>query len=101
MKQAEILIPTAVDRAFDYAVPEGMALASGDVVSVPLGKKTALGVVWGEGKATIDPKKIRLVSSKYDLSSLSKPMREFIDWVAWYTLAPRGMVLKMVFPIKD
>jgi primosomal protein N' (replication factor Y) len=57
MKQAEILIPTAVDRAFDYAVPEGMALASGDVVSVPLGKKQSLGVVWGEGKATIDPKK--------------------------------------------
>jgi primosomal protein N' (replication factor Y) len=101
MKQAEILVPTATPRAFDYAVPEGMTLAPGDIVSVPLGKKQSLGVVWGEGKADIDPKKIRPVAAIYEFSPLSKPMREFIDWVAWYTLAPRGMVLKMVFPVQD
>jgi primosomal protein N' (replication factor Y) len=101
MKQAEILIPTAVDRAFDYAVPEGLRLAAGDIVSVPLGKKQTLGVVWGEGTADIDPKKIRLVSNHYETLSLSQEMRAFIDWAAWYTLAPRGMILKMVFPIHD
>ena len=100
MKQAEILIPTATPRAFDYAVPDGMGLAPGDIVSVPLGKKQTLGVVWGEGKAEIDPKKIRPVSARYDFPPLSQAMRAFVDWAAWYTLAPRGMVLKMVLPIQ-
>jgi len=92
-------VSTAVDRGFDYAVPEGMMLVPGDIVSVPLGRKQTLGVVWGEGKAKIDPKKIRPVTAKYDFPPLSKTMREFIDWVAWYNCAPRGMVLKMVFPV--
>src|SRR5690606_4191424 len=91
----------AVDRAFDYAVPEETALAAGNMVSVPLGKKQSLGVVWGEGTAALDPKKIRPVAACYDFPPLSKALREFIDWVAWYTLMPRGLVLKMVLPVKD
>ena len=97
--QLEILVPAAVDHGFDYRVPEAMALAAGDIVSVPLGRKQALGVVWGEGQAQLDAGKIRAVSARYDFPSLSPAMRAFIDWAAWYNCAAKGMVLKMVFPV--
>ncbi len=99
MKQVEILIPTAVDHGFDYAVPQGMALEAGDIVAVPLGRKAAVGVVWGEGKAKIPAEKLRPVVARYDFPSLSKPMRQFIDWAAWYNCMSKGMVLKMALPI--
>ena len=43
---AEILIPLAIDTAYSYAVPAGLALAEGDVVQVPLGPRETVGVVW-------------------------------------------------------
>src|SRR5581483_8712886 len=32
---------------------------------------------------------------------MSETMRKFIDWVAWYTLAPAGQVLKMALSVPD
>lgn len=101
-KQAEIILPTAVDRAFDYAVPEGMKLSSGHIVRVPFGKKTVLGVIWGEGTAQIAAGKIKPISAVLDqFPPLSKNFRKFIDWSAWYNCAPKGAVLKMALCIND
>lgn len=99
MKQLEILIPAAVNHGFDYAAPEGMALSAGDIVSVPLGKKMSIGVVWGDGKARLAPEKLKPVAMRHDFPPLSEAMRKFIDWSAWYNCAPRGMVLKMALPV--
>jgi len=101
-RQIEVLLPTAIDHGFDYLSPEGAALAAGDIVSVPLGRGQSLGVVWGEGKAQLPPGKIKPVSRhQNEFPALSAAMRQFIDWVAWYTCAPKGAVLKMVLPIDD
>ena len=35
----QVLLPLALDGAYTYAVPEGMALAEGDYVRVPLGPR--------------------------------------------------------------
>ena len=43
---ADVLIPLALDTAYSYAVPEGLALKEGDVVQVPLGTREVVGVVW-------------------------------------------------------
>lgn len=101
MKQVEILLPTAAPHGFDYAVPEGMRLAEGDIVSVPFGKGESLGVVWGEGKAKLAPGKIKAVLKRHDFPPLPETMRKFLDWAAWYNCAPKGAVLKMTLPIKD
>ena len=45
MKVAAVLIPLPVDEPFDYVVPEDMALARGDLVTVPLGPRQMTGVV--------------------------------------------------------
>ena len=36
---ADVLMPLALDTAYSYAVPDGMALGEGDVVQVPLGTR--------------------------------------------------------------
>ena len=46
MAVADVLIPLALDTAYSYAVPDGLALEEGDVVQVPLGTREAVGVVW-------------------------------------------------------
>ena len=43
-----ILLPLPFPGPFDYAVPEGTFVEPGSVVRVPLGPRTALGVVWDE-----------------------------------------------------
>ena len=43
----DVLVPVAVDTAYSYALPNGLELAAGDVVAVPLGTRETVGVVWG------------------------------------------------------
>ncbi len=51
--RVSVLIPLALFTAYDYAVPDGLDLAPGDFVAVPLGRRTVMGVVWGEGDARV------------------------------------------------
>ena len=44
-----VLLPMPFDEPLDYTVPEGITLAAGDFVSVELGARQTVGVVWGPG----------------------------------------------------
>ncbi len=91
-----VLVPMPAPRAYSYAVPEGMAVEPGSVVQVPLGPRQVIGVVWdGEDDGGVDPKKLRPISHVFDCPPLGKHMRDFIDWVAAYTLSPPGLVARM------
>src|ERR1700689_4214548 len=93
----DVLVPVALDRAYSYRVPEALALAPGDIVSVPLGAREATAVVWAE-KARPNPgldNRLKDVEEKLDLPPLKDELRDFVDWVANYTVASRGMVLRM------
>ena len=64
---------------------------------MPLGTRSAVGVVWDEPPdASIGHNRLRPVTGAFDVAPLAKEMRTFVDWVANYTLTPRGMVLRMV-----
>ena len=86
---ADVLIPLALDTAYSYAVPDGLVLAEGDVVQVPLGTRETVGVVWslrpGAG-ANFKPVSLRLAAPP-----IAPAMRKFLDWIAWYTLRPEGL----------
>ena len=73
-------------------------MAPGDLVSVPLGARgETMGVVWAENP-TPNPRlhnRMKDVADKLDVPPLKTELRKFVDWVADYTLAPRGMVLRM------
>jgi primosomal protein N' (replication factor Y) (superfamily II helicase) len=91
----DVLLPLALDKAYSYRAD--IDTAPGDIVSVPLGTRETLGVVWDR-----DPEapvgtgaNLKAVSVKHDWPPLPAKLRRFIDWVAAYTLAPRGMVARM------
>lgn len=97
-----LLLPLPFDKVFDYLVPEGMELSPGDYVRVPFGSQEVYGVVWGSEAGSQKPEKLKTIAARVDyLPPMSAQMRSFIDWVAWYTLAPRGNVLKMAMSVPE
>jgi primosomal protein N' (replication factor Y) len=95
-RMVDVLVPVALDQAYTYRVPDGLDLAPGDLVSVPLGPRETTGVVWGEGTARPGlHNRLKDVAGKLDIPPLKPELRQFIDWVSNYTLVPRGMVLRM------
>ena len=97
---AEILIPLALDAPYSYAVPGGLDLAVGDVVQVPLGPREIVGVVWGLTE-TAGRSNLRPVTGTLPYAPLSEPLRSLVDWIARYTLAPKGSALAMVLRLPD
>ncbi len=95
MRIVTVLIPRAVNQPFDYSVPAHIEVKRGDFVCVPLGQKQVQGVVWGEAMGDVPAKKLKAIIHTYDLPPLSPQMRDFIAWVADYTLSPLGMVLRL------
>ncbi len=91
---AEVLIPVAVDQAYTYLAGD-LVLQPGDVVEVPLGPRTTIGVVWSVGPLSGDRPRLKPVAARTDLPPLSKSLRDFVDWVARWTVSPRGTVLRM------
>ena len=56
-----------------------------------------MGVVWADN-ADPNPRlhnRMKDVADKLDVPPLKSELRKFVDWVADYTLSPRGMVLRM------
>ncbi|MBB1093896.1 DEAD/DEAH box helicase, partial [Rhodopseudomonas palustris] len=93
----DVQVPVAVDQAYSYRVPRGLDLKPGDVVAVPLGPREVLGVVWAENPNP-DPRlhnRLKDVAEKLDVPPLREELRRLVDWVANYTLSPRGQVLRM------
>ncbi|MCO4055596.1 MAG: primosomal protein N' [Bosea sp.] len=90
---ADVLVPVGVDTAYSYRVPAGMALAEGDLVRVPLGAREAAGVVWSLKQGRGD--NLKPVIGRIDAPALSERMRRLVDWLAWYTLNPRGSALAL------
>jgi primosomal protein N' (replication factor Y) len=98
----DVLVPVALDQAYSYRVPAGLALSPGDVVSVPLGAREAMGVVWGEGNPRPGlHNRLKDIDAKLDVPPLREELRGFVDWLSGYTLAPRGMVLRMTLRMGD
>ena len=94
MPLTSVLIPVAVDRPYTYA--SDRALAPGTIVAVPLGTRLTLGAVWPAPPDEVAPKKLREIEQILDAPPLPEVLVRFADWVADYTLSPRGMILRMI-----
>ena len=79
------------DNAFFYL--SDFTLVIGDVVEVPFGNRSVFGLVVGQGTET--EIELKYVSKKYEIN-IGKDYCDFLNWVASYTLIPRGNVLKMI-----
>lgn len=97
---AEILIPLAIDTPYSYVVPHGLAVTAGDVVQIPLGPRETVGVVWAVAES-VGGSNLRPVTGVVDVPRLGGTLRGLVDWIARYTLAPKGSALAMVLRLPD
>jgi primosomal protein N' (replication factor Y) len=90
---AQILIPRPLPEPFDYAEPEAMELSPGQIVAVPLGPQTIVGVVVGLRDAAGGNRPLKPVAEIFDEPSLPARTIEFIDWAARYAVDSPGQPL--------
>ncbi len=95
----KVLLPLPLADAYDYRVPDGMNVAPGHFVIVPLGKRELVGVAWGAGSGDVASAKLRDVIDVLPAPPMADAMRRFVDWVSAYTLTPPGAVLRMAMSV--
>lgn len=91
-----VMVGVAVEGPYSYRVPDGMTVTRGSIVGVPLGPRLTLGVVWGAPKDQFAHNRLKDIAVAYDVPPLSDELLKLVDWVARYTLAAPGMVLRAV-----
>lgn len=97
-----ILVTAPVDKAYTYAIPSNTATPEpGSYCFVPFGKRIVPGVVWGYTDSEIPPKNLKYIEKISSALPMPEIQRKFIDWVAAYTMSPRGSVLKMSLSITE
>lgn len=87
----QILLPLALDEAFTYKDEIGVEV--GDVVLVEFGKKRIWGIVVSR-KSLVVSQKIKPVLEKNPRVKFSGKQLEFLEKIAGYNLASRGLVLR-------
>ena len=96
---AQVLVPLPLDVVYSYRVPASLPLTLGDIVLVPLGRRQLPGVVWevaSPDAATAD-RPLKTVIARLPVPPVPVGSRRFLDWVAAYTMTPRGALLRMMF----
>ncbi len=90
-----VLIPKIFNYPFTYESGSIQNLETGEIVSVPFGRKTEIGVVWDKLQTTSKKIALKKIENKIGNYSINPKLVKFINWFSLYNLAPRGMVLKM------
>lgn len=90
-----VLLPVPIAGCYDYRIPPETEYAPGAILEVPFGGRSAIGVVWGPGEGTLADNKLKPAGALLPLPPMTSVLRQFIDRVAAYTLAPPGAVLRM------
>jgi len=96
MKVVPVLVPMPAERAYSYALQEGMEAVPGSIVRVPLGPRQVAGIVWDTPVENIETKRLRQVEEIFDCPPIDETTRRFVDWVAAYTLTPPGLVARLL-----
>jgi len=94
-RNVQVLLPLPLAEPFDYRIPPGMSLTVGDYVVVPFGRRKLMGVVWSLNPATFAQDRLKSVLERQEVAPMAASLRQFIDWVAAYTVSPKGAVLKL------
>jgi primosomal protein N' (replication factor Y) len=93
VRVASILLPVPLPEAFDYAEPEGMGLALGDQVVVPLGPRRLIGVVVALRDGAGHNRPLKPVLERRDERALPPGTLAFVQWAARYAVDAPGQPL--------
>ncbi|HTK36253.1 MAG TPA: primosomal protein N' [Caulobacteraceae bacterium] len=92
---ARVILPLPLPEAFDYLVPEGMALAVGDHVVAPLGPRRVRGVVAELGERPGINRPLKALIGQVDDPPVPAGVLAFVEWAARYACEPPGEALAM------
>ena len=98
---AEAYLPIAVNQTFSYLIPENLEkeIKRGSLVRLPFGNRFAIGYIDNiidnqEYSGTIKP-----IDSLISNIAVDQPeIQELINWMHHYYLAPKGIIVKNIFP---
>src|SRR5260370_12675883 len=93
----DVLVPVALDQTYSYRVPEGLELAPGDLVTVPLGARMATAVTWAENPqpSPRPDNRIKVGDAKLDVPPPKPVLRNLIAWGSAYPPIPRRIALRI------
>ena len=96
-----VVVPTAARGPYDYRVPTGLSIGTGDLVRIPFGRREVTGVVWGVGAGDVPPEKMKDILGlvAVDGPSLPASMIPVIETMAAYNCADLAATLKLALPI--
>jgi primosomal protein N' (replication factor Y) len=97
--RVSVLLPLPLAGPYDYRADAALSLARGDFVTVPLGTREVVGVVWGEGADDVAETRLRDVIARLEAPALPPVLCRFVEWVANYTMSPPGAVLRMAMSV--
>ncbi len=87
---ASVLLPLPLPEPFDYEVADGMTLAVGDHVEVPLGPRACRGVVVGLADRPGLNRPLKAVAARLDDPPLPEATVRFVEWAARYAVDAAG-----------
>ncbi len=96
-----VVLPLPLGRGYSYLVPPELRVAPGDFVSVPLGNRKVVGVVWDGEAESVPADKLKAIAGKLDCPPMQDATRRFVEWVASYAMASWGAVLKMAMSVPE
>ena len=95
------LVPAwAVDKTFDYIVPDDLAarVSIGSLIRVPFGGRKIRGVITGLRRAETGRELAPIASATLPVPVAPVPMPDLYGWVARRYAAPRGRVFERAVP---
>ncbi|MBW0145448.1 primosomal protein N' [Sphingomicrobium clamense] len=101
VRRTRVVTLNAALGPLDYRVPDGVEVAPGDVLHVPLGPRQLVGVAWEPERLPteeVGDNRLRPFLGKVDIPPLPAPLRRLCEWTADYYLSPLASVLRMVLP---
>ena len=87
---------------YDYLVPAEMTVTTRMIVQVPLGKRPVWGIVIHDAPSgDVNHAKLKPILQTAALPVLSERASSFLHMVADWTMAPFGMVMRMMFLVQS
>ncbi|WP_339634203.1 primosomal protein N' [uncultured Sneathiella sp.] len=101
-RRVRVLLPLSIGDVYDYRAPASLNVDVGHFVTVPLGHREVTGVVWEEATdSSLAEDRMKDIQAVLPVAMLPAESRDFIDWVAQYTMQRRGRVLKMAISVPE
>ncbi len=99
MPVARVALPVAARTAFDYWVPDGLAVARGSVVRVRLARRRCAGVVTDLVQDSALPiTSLQAIESVVDVTPVPDDVLDLAAFVADYYHEPLGLALALAVP---